>query len=120
MRMLITVIGFCFTVFASFVTGCSADIKPETSQAAHSSSMSMYVDRDAHHRAVVDCLLPGQLRSLGQSTYLSPKRAVKVSAAECELRGGEYANSGSVASQRTLKSKTDNRIDEEQLYGGMF
>jgi uncharacterized caspase-like protein len=40
---------------------------------------------------VVDCLLPGQLRKLGrQLTYLGPRRAIKTSARDCEIRGGEY------------------------------
>ncbi|MEM1230758.1 MAG: caspase family protein [Pseudomonadota bacterium] len=39
---------------------------------------------------VVDCLLPGQVRRLGQQTYLGPRRPVKTAAADCRLRGGEY------------------------------
>jgi len=39
----------------------------------------------------VDCLLPAELRQLGASTsYFAPRRAVKTTAAECEIRGGEY------------------------------
>jgi hypothetical protein len=40
---------------------------------------------------VVDCLLPGQVRKLGQHfTYLAPRQAIKTSARDCEIRGGEY------------------------------
>lgn len=39
---------------------------------------------------VVDCLLPGQLRKLGNSTYLTPRRPVKTTASDCNVRGGEY------------------------------
>lgn len=40
---------------------------------------------------IVDCLLPGQLRKLGAGAmYLSPRQPVKTSAADCEIRGGEY------------------------------
>ena len=40
---------------------------------------------------VVDCLLPSQIRRLGgQVTYLSARRAVKTTARDCEIRGGEY------------------------------
>jgi hypothetical protein len=40
---------------------------------------------------VVDCLLPGQVRKLGRSqVFMTPRRAVKSSASECEIRGGEY------------------------------
>jgi Caspase domain/Sel1 repeat len=41
---------------------------------------------------VVDCLLPGQVRRLGQQlTFLTARRPVKTSARDCEIRGGEYA-----------------------------
>lgn len=39
---------------------------------------------------VVDCLLPGQVRSLGNRTYITPRRPIKTTAADCKLRGGEY------------------------------
>lgn len=39
----------------------------------------------------VDCLLPGQIRRLGsQVTYVTRRRAIKTSAGDCEIRGGEY------------------------------
>ena len=42
---------------------------------------------------VVDCLLPGRVRQLGsQLTYMEPARPAKVSAVECEIRGGEYTS----------------------------
>ena len=40
---------------------------------------------------IVDCLLPGQVRKLGsQFIYQAPLRAIKTSARDCEIRGGEY------------------------------
>lgn len=39
---------------------------------------------------VVDCLLPGQVRSLGNNTYLTPRRPVLTTASDCRIRGGEY------------------------------
>lgn len=39
---------------------------------------------------IVDCLLPGQLRSLGNTTYLTARRPIKTTAADCNVRGGEY------------------------------
>jgi hypothetical protein len=39
----------------------------------------------------VDCLLPAQMRKLGtQMSYLAPRRAIKTTAVDCEIRGGEY------------------------------
>lgn len=47
--------------------------------------------RDPNSFMVVDCLLPGQLRKLGANvTYLTARRAVRTSALDCEIRGGEY------------------------------
>lgn len=39
---------------------------------------------------IVDCLLPGQLRRLGGTTYTSARRPVNTTAADCRVRGGEY------------------------------
>lgn len=39
---------------------------------------------------IVDCLLPGQVRQLGNSTFLSQRRPIRTTTAECSLRGGEY------------------------------
>lgn len=40
---------------------------------------------------IVDCLLPGEVRQLGtRMTYLSPRRAMKTSVGDCEVKGGEY------------------------------
>ena len=47
--------------------------------------------RNADDLMVVDCLLPGQVRKLGQSfTFLAPRRAIKTTGTDCEIRGGEY------------------------------
>ncbi len=46
---------------------------------------------DVNKLNVVDCLLPGQLRKLGaQATYLSGRRPIRTTEADCEVRGGEY------------------------------
>ncbi len=39
---------------------------------------------------IVDCLLPGQVRQLGNMTYLSPRRPTHTNASDCRIRGGEY------------------------------
>ena len=46
---------------------------------------------DVNKLYVVDCLLPGQVRSLGTSaTYITPRRPIQTTAVDCEIRGGEY------------------------------
>jgi hypothetical protein len=40
---------------------------------------------------IVDCLLPGQIRQLGSGvTYVTRREAIKTSARDCQIRGGEY------------------------------
>lgn len=40
---------------------------------------------------IVDCLLPGQMRRLGgQASFLSARRPVRTTQADCAIRGGEY------------------------------
>ena len=39
---------------------------------------------------IVDCLLPGEVRSLGGATFLSRRRPVRTNASDCHIRGGEY------------------------------
>ncbi len=47
--------------------------------------------RDPDRLLIVDCLLPGQIHRLGRNiTFVTPRRPTKVSASECEIRGGEY------------------------------
>jgi predicted nucleic acid-binding Zn-ribbon protein len=42
---------------------------------------------------VVDCLLPGQVRKLGRATtFLTPRRPIRTSGVNCEIRGGEYVS----------------------------
>lgn len=52
---------------------------------------SSALPQDPNRVLVVDCLLPGQVRKLGgQMTYLAPRRPIKTTASDCEIRGGEY------------------------------
>ena len=42
---------------------------------------------------VVDCLLPARVRKLGRKvTYLAPRKPVKTTGLDCEIRGGEYVS----------------------------
>ena len=66
-----------------FITGCAAN--NQTVRKAEGQS------RNADNLLVIDCELPGQVRKLGQNfTYLTPRRPIKSTAVDCEIRGGEY------------------------------
>ena len=78
------ILGFLFCL-----SGCST--VNEMGQSVPGSSTSQ--PRSADELLVVDCLLPGQIRKLGRSmVYLTPRRPIKTSAQDCEIRGGEYVS----------------------------
>ena len=65
----------------ALVSACNTQSTRGASSGAH----------DASKLFIVDCLLPGQIRQLGSgTTYISPRRPIKTTAADCEIRGGEY------------------------------
>ncbi len=63
--------------------GCAAPPAPSTTTSSQDGQRIADLQ-------VVDCLLPGQVRRLGASTYLTPRRPVRTTAADCRIRGGEY------------------------------
>lgn len=53
---------------------------------------------------IVDCLLPGQVRTLGSRlSYLSARRVIKTSGSQCGIRGGEYVAFDRANYQTALK-----------------
>jgi hypothetical protein len=51
--------------------------------------------RDADSLVIVDCLLPGKIQRLGTAaTYVRARKAIKATAGECRVRGGEYTEAG--------------------------
>jgi len=74
-------------VSTALLIGCASQ---PTNQEEAARAVEGYIE-DANKLFVVDCLLPGQVRKLGaQMTYLSARRPVRTTAADCEVRGGEY------------------------------
>ena len=60
--------------------------------------------RNAEDLLIVDCLLPGQIRSLGrQATFLSARRPIRTTQSDCEIRGGEYVSYDRANYQTALK-----------------
>lgn len=59
--------------------------------ATQNSHLNLATSKHADDLFIIDCLLPAQVRKLGQiATYLTARRAVKTSAVDCEIQGGEY------------------------------
>lgn len=49
--------------------------------------------RNPEDLLIVDCLLPGQVRKLGRvSQFITARRPIRTTQADCEIRGGEYVS----------------------------
>jgi septal ring factor EnvC (AmiA/AmiB activator) len=60
--------------------------------------------RNPEDLLIVDCLLPGQVRKLGsQATFMSARRPVRTTQADCQIRGGEYVAYDRANYQTALK-----------------
>ncbi|MDT0618799.1 caspase family protein [Salinisphaera sp. P385] len=68
------------------LAGCAAGLPKTTSDTGEPASESEQIAK----MQIVDCLLPGQLRRLGDTTYMTQRRPIKTTAADCNIRGGEY------------------------------
>ena len=75
------------------VGGCTAPFPsgPASNQAPAASSSA--APGSAEALLVVDCLFPGQVRTLGTRTVLTVRRPIKTSAQDCAMRGGAYVAS---------------------------
>lgn len=75
------------TLGVLLMAGCTAGSDPGGKTATQLPAGAPKVD----DLLIVDCLLPGQVRRLGtQLTFITARRAIKTSARDCEIRGGEY------------------------------
>ena len=85
-----------------FSVGCAAALAVlGAGLPAHSPRAAV---RNAEDLLIVDCLLPGQIRSLGrQATFLSARRPVRTTQADCQIRGGEYVSYDRANYQTALK-----------------
>ncbi|MBV1882934.1 MAG: caspase family protein [Pseudomonadales bacterium] len=76
---------FCSSLLSMFLASCANSPQEGATELLEQAS------RNADDLMIVDCLLPGQVRKLGaQASYLTARRPVKSTAADCEIRGGEY------------------------------
>lgn len=74
-------LGLCFFL-AGVLIGCAID--PSEREIAVEPGQ-------ADKLLVVDCLLPAQVRKLGEHfTYLAARQPIRTTAIDCEIRGGEY------------------------------
>jgi hypothetical protein len=75
-------------IIGMILQGCTEGVKGTS---RHTAAASTSAARNADDLLIVDCLLPGQIRRLGQSmTFMAPRQAIKTSGIDCAIRGGEY------------------------------
>ena len=78
--------------------------------------------RNPEDLLIVDCLLPGQVRKLGrQASFMSARRPIRTTQADCEIRGGEYVSYDRANYQTALKVWMDQALAgsaEAQNYVG--
>ena len=68
--------------------------------------------RNAEDLLIVDCLLPGQIRSLGRvATFMSARRPIRTTQADCQIRGGEYVSYDRANYQTALKVWLDQAME---------
>jgi hypothetical protein len=83
-----TLVTLC--CIALLLAGCMTDGGP--TPAGDRIAQANTETRSADDLLVVDCTLPAPLRKLGSRvSFLGPRRAIKTSGSDCEIRGGEYA-----------------------------
>jgi len=78
--------------------------------------------RNPEDLLIVDCLLPGQVRKLGASSvFMSARRPLRTTQADCEIRGGEYVSYDRANYQTSLKvwqGQAESGDPEAQNYVG--
>ena len=82
----IALAGFCLGMLAMPAAAADRDTRASTTQVALQPAAA---SADVGEVANPNCLLPGQIRSFGKLTMVTPRRAVTLAAADCAARGGE-------------------------------
>ena len=68
---------------AALTVGIATTLRPLAEQQSAA-------DAEAAKFYIIDCLLPGQVRRVGNTTYMTPRRPIRTTAQDCAIRGGEY------------------------------
>lgn len=82
------------------ISGCATE---QNNSTATEATVAVSKAERIQELQVVDCLLPGKVRQLGTTQYLTPRRPTRTTAADCQIRGGEYT----AYDRATLKSSLE-------------
>ena len=109
-----------FLIATTFVTSCAAQENP-TNAVVASSNMEGF--SPAQQFEIVDCLFPGQVRTVGGRVYMTPRRPGRTTVADCKLRGGEftlYDRTNNKASLNVWLPEAESGNVEAMTYVGML
>ncbi|MGH8548139.1 MAG: hypothetical protein ACRERU_05970 [Methylococcales bacterium] len=115
-RILVTFYSAVVTGVLLIGSGCASNPGPSATDSAPINS------RNPDDFFVVDCLLPSQIRQIGQSfTFAAPRQAIKTTAFDCGLRGGEFVAYNRASYETALKiwlPQAEQGDPEAQAYVG--
>lgn len=76
-----------FAVSACALFACASGPPASGPPGKNTATQGMVTRQDLE---VVDCLLPGVVRSLGNTSYITQRRPIRTTSSDCHIRGGEY------------------------------
>ncbi len=87
-----TVLIYLFLMITPvLLAGCKSQVLPTAGPSSAQINQSVLPAGSVESFMSCDCLLPGKIRKLGRKTiYITPRRPLKTTAVDCEIRGGEY------------------------------
>jgi len=100
----LTIMVCLFFTLPLLLIGCSPPVSKDSRASKDISGQATFSSHSAEDFLIVDCLLPGRIRKLGRKVvYAEPRRALKTTAIDCEIRGGEYVAYDRANYQTALK-----------------
>ncbi|MHC4270469.1 MAG: caspase family protein [Planctomycetota bacterium] len=122
-NFILRVTSILFLITLPFISlGCKATTSSVKGTDQSIPELADYSSGNADDLLIVDCLLPGKIKRLGNSiTYVTPRRAVKTTALTCRIRGGEYVAYDRSNYETALKvwlTKANEGDEVAQTYAG--
>lgn len=105
------------------LVACSACATTTGAQSSSASAKTMEGFSPAQQFEIVDCLFPGEVRTVGGRVYMTPRRPGRTTVADCSLRGGEfelYDRANNQASLAVWLPEAESGNAEAQTYVGML
>lgn len=105
----------CFTTVALISSATSLGEEQDSGAMAGFSPVRQY--------EIVDCLMPGQVRTVGGRIYMTPRRPTRTTVADCQLRGGEFTLYDRANRQSSLNvwlPEAEGGNPEAQVFVGML